>query len=93
VSQTIFSSIQKAKFYTVVFDTTPDNARIEQMSRIVIFVEIQRDSVQIEEAFMDFNSLGVETVDIITGNKTYKQGQDGLNLKAAGVSLIPIKQQ
>jgi hypothetical protein len=51
VCQTITSSIQKAKYYSIISDTTPDNAHIEQMLQIVKFVEIQCDSVEIKEAF------------------------------------------
>jgi hypothetical protein len=34
VRQTITSSIQKAKYYSIIFDTTPDSAHIEQMSQL-----------------------------------------------------------
>jgi hypothetical protein len=38
VHQTIISSIQKTKYYSIIFDTTQDNAHIEQMSQIVRFI-------------------------------------------------------
>jgi hypothetical protein len=59
---------------------TPDNAHIEQTSQIVRFVEIQRDSVEIKEAFIDFIPLGVKTDEIITAEITKKLKRDGLNL-------------
>jgi hypothetical protein len=40
VRQTITSSIQKAKYYSIIFGTSPDNVHMEQMSQIVRFVEI-----------------------------------------------------
>jgi hypothetical protein len=40
VHQTITSSIQKVKYYNIIFDTTSDNTHIEQMSQIVKIVEI-----------------------------------------------------
>jgi hypothetical protein len=46
VSRTTISAIQKAKYYSIIFDTTSDNAHIEQMSQIVRFVQIQLDSVK-----------------------------------------------
>jgi hypothetical protein len=52
VRQTITSSIQKAKYYSNIFDTTPDNAHKEQMSKIVKFVEIERDPVEISKLLL-----------------------------------------
>jgi hypothetical protein len=71
VHQTIISSIQKAKYYNIIFDTTADNAHIEQMSKIVRFVELQQhDSVEIKDAFIDFIPLCVKTAEIITAQIT-----------------------
>jgi hypothetical protein len=81
VRQTIFSSIQKAKYYSIIFYTTPDNAHMEQMPQIVRFVEIQRDSVEIKEAFIDFIPVDVKTAEIITAEITKKLERDGLNLE------------
>jgi hypothetical protein len=66
VHQTIRSSVQKAKYNSIIFDTTPDNAQIEQMSPIVRFVEIKRESAEIKEAVMDFIPLDVKTAGIST---------------------------
>jgi hypothetical protein len=51
------------------------------MSQIVRFVEIQRDSVEIKEAFIDFILLDVKTAEIITTEITKKLERDGLNFK------------
>jgi hypothetical protein len=61
VRQTIISSIQKAKYYSIIFDTTAHNAHIEQMSQIARFVEIHHHSVEIKEAFIYFIPLDVKT--------------------------------
>jgi hypothetical protein len=68
VGQTILSSIQKAKYYSIVFDTAPDIANTKQMLRILRFVEIQRDSVENKGAFIDFFPLDVKTRDNQSGN-------------------------
>jgi hypothetical protein len=81
VRQTITSSIQKAKYYSIIFDTTPDNAHIEQMSQIVRFVDIQRDSVEIKIAFIDFIPLDLKTAEIMTAEITKKLERAGLNLE------------
>jgi predicted RNA-binding protein with EMAP domain len=85
VCQTIISSIQKAKYYSIIFYTTPDNAHIEQMSQIVRFVEIQRDSTEIKEAFIDFIPLDEKTAEIITAEITKKLERGGLNLEGCRV--------
>jgi hypothetical protein len=81
VRHTITSSIQKAKYYSIISNTTSDNAHIEQMSQIVKFVEIQRDPVEIKEAFIDFIPLDVKTAEIITAEITKELERDGLNLE------------
>jgi hypothetical protein len=60
VCQTIVSSIQRAKYYSVIFDMTPFSVHIEQMSQIVRFVEIQRDSREVKGAFINFIPLDVK---------------------------------
>jgi hypothetical protein len=70
VRQTIISSIQKVKYYSIIFDTTPDNVHMEHMSQIFRFVEIQRNSVEIKEAFIDF--IDLKTAEIITAEITKK---------------------
>jgi hypothetical protein len=79
--QTITSSIQKAKCYSIIFYTTADNAHVEQMSQIVRFVEIQRDSVEIKEVFIDYIPLDVKAAEIITAEIIKKLERDGLNLE------------
>jgi hypothetical protein len=51
------------------------------MSQIVRFVEIQRDSVEIKEAFIDFIPLDAKISEIITAEITKKLERDGLNLE------------
>jgi hypothetical protein len=74
VCHTIFLSIWEAKYYSLIFDMTPDNAHIEQMSQIVRYVETQHDSLEIKEAFNDFIPPDVRTAEIITVEITNKPG-------------------
>jgi hypothetical protein len=47
VGQTsVISSIQKAKYYGIMFDMTLDSTYMEQMSKILRFVKIQRHHVE-----------------------------------------------
>jgi hypothetical protein len=45
VRQIIVSSIQKVKYYGIIFDTSPKITRTEQMLQIVKFIEIQPNYV------------------------------------------------
>jgi hypothetical protein len=86
-------AFNNTKYYSIIFDTTPDNAHVEQMSQFVRFVEIQRDSVEIREAFIDFIPLDVKTAEIITAEITKELERDGLNLEDCRVNRMTIKQQ
>jgi hypothetical protein len=82
VRQTIISPLKKARCCSIIFDTTPDNAHVEQMSQIVRSVDIQRGCVEIKETFISFISLYVEIAEIITAEIRNKVGRGGLNLEA-----------
>jgi hypothetical protein len=51
------------------------------MSQIVRFVEIQRDSVEIKDALIDFFPLDVKIAEKIIAEITKKLERDGLNLE------------
>jgi hypothetical protein len=42
--RTVFSSVQKARYCSIMFDATSDNVHTEHMSQIVRFIEMQRNS-------------------------------------------------
>ena len=58
------------------------------MSQITRFVETKRNSVDIKEAFIDFNPLEVKTAEGITQAITSKLERDGLNLSDCGGCLL-----
>ena len=66
VSKYIITACKKAKYFSIIFETTPDAAHVERMSQIIRFVEIKRNSVDIKEAFIDFIPLEVKTAEGIT---------------------------
>jgi hypothetical protein len=76
VHQTIISSIQKAKYYSVIFDTTVYSVHIEQMLQTDSSPGIQGDFVKIQEAFIDIGPLDVETISVITVDITKKLEQN-----------------
>ena len=70
---------------------TLDGACMEQMSRIVRFLETQRHHVEIKINISDLVWLDWETAEVMSMNITKKLEQDRLNLKTAGVSPMKIK--
>lgn len=63
----IICRIKKAKYYTILFDCTPDISRKEQMSQIIRYVHVDSNGkVMIEESFIDFIQSHEKTGEGIT---------------------------
>ncbi|KYM96678.1 Zinc finger MYM-type protein 1 [Cyphomyrmex costatus] len=54
VKDKILSEIRKAKYYAILFDSTPDVAHIDQMTEIIRYVKIDGDKVEVQERFLGF---------------------------------------
>lgn len=54
VRQKIIEDIKKAKYYGIIFDSTPDESKTDQMSQIIRFVHIENDIVEVRESFLGF---------------------------------------
>ncbi|GBP39338.1 Zinc finger MYM-type protein 1 [Eumeta japonica] len=54
VRSTIIRRIQKAKYYCVIFDNTPDISHNDQMSQVLRYVHIEGEKVAVVESFIDF---------------------------------------
>lgn len=54
VRQTVFENIKKAKYYSILFDCTPDKSHQEQMTEIIRYVHISNGEILIKESFIDF---------------------------------------
>ncbi|CAN7942344.1 unnamed protein product [Ixodes pacificus] len=56
VRDSLLQRLRKAKYYGIMFDTTPDQAHREQMSEVVRYVDVDFDkkSVKVEESFLGF---------------------------------------
>ncbi|XP_065658447.1 uncharacterized protein LOC136082958 [Hydra vulgaris] len=54
VRNEILSNAREAKYYSVLFDCTPDASHKEQMTQIIRYVHITEETCTIEESFVDF---------------------------------------
>lgn len=54
VRQTVFENIKKLKYYSILFDCTPDKSHQEQMTEIIRYVHISNGEISIKESFFYF---------------------------------------
>ncbi|XP_020296608.1 zinc finger MYM-type protein 1-like [Pseudomyrmex gracilis] len=52
VKNEILSEIREAKYYAILFDSTPDVAHIDQMTEIIRYVKIDDAKVEVKESFL-----------------------------------------
>ena len=81
VKQQIIENIREAKYYTILFDSTPDISHNDQMTQIIRYVVIKDDTVQILESFIDFIQFKGKTAEEITKVILQKLSEDGLNIE------------
>lgn len=54
VRKIILNQIKDAKYFAVIFDSTPDCSHKDQMSEVIRYVSISGKKVEIKESFIDF---------------------------------------
>ena len=74
------NNIKEAKYYSMLFDSTPDISHTDQMTQIIRYIVIQEGTVQILESFIDFIPLKGKTSEDITKMILQKLDNDGINI-------------
>ncbi|XP_050510667.1 uncharacterized protein LOC126887266 isoform X1 [Diabrotica virgifera virgifera] len=54
VRSEILRKVKRAKYFSIMFDCTPDTAHLEQMSQVIRYVTIEDGKCSVEESFVDF---------------------------------------
>jgi hypothetical protein len=81
VKKEIISDIKQAKYFSVLFDSTPDISHIDQMTEIIRYVKIQDDTVEVKEVFIDFLEMKNKKAEGIADLIMKKVADDGLELE------------
>ncbi|XP_065662737.1 uncharacterized protein LOC136085364 [Hydra vulgaris] len=80
----IISRIKKSKYYTILFDCTPDISKKEQMSQMIRYVHVDSNGkVMIEESFIDFIHSHEKTGESLTTKILNKLEGDKLDINDA----------
>ncbi|XP_065652793.1 uncharacterized protein LOC136080111 [Hydra vulgaris] len=80
VRNEILSNVREAKYYSVLFDCTPDASHKEQMTKIIRYVHITAETCTIEESFVDFIESHEKTGKNLAAEITKKLEKDGLSI-------------
>ncbi|XP_065668046.1 zinc finger MYM-type protein 1-like [Hydra vulgaris] len=80
VRNEILSNVRKAKYYSVLFDCTPDVSHKEQMTQIIRYVHITEETCRIEESFVDFIESHEKTGKGLAAEITEKLEKYGLSI-------------
>lgn len=80
VRNKILNDIKEAKYYTIMFDCTPDVSHTEQMSQVIRYVKQCGDVCEIKESFIDFLEVGGKTGEYISQRIMEKLTLDGLDI-------------
>lgn len=81
VKKSIIQDIKAAKYYGMMFDTTPDMAHREEMSQIIRYVRICGPEVSIQESFLGFVEIHSKNADGLVESITDALKQNELQLK------------
>lgn len=81
VRKTIMDQIKQAKYFCIIFDSTPDISHKDQTSQIIRYVVIDGSEVKVVESFIDFVETKGKTAGEITDMILTKLENDGLDIK------------
>lgn len=81
VRKTIMDQIKQAKYFCMIFDSTPDISHKDQTSQIIRYVVIDDSEVKVVESFIDFVETKGKTAEEITNMILTKLENDGLDIK------------
>ncbi|CAL1277017.1 unnamed protein product [Larinioides sclopetarius] len=81
VRSEILINVRSAKYFSIIFDCTPDTAHLEQMSQIIRYVNIKDGECSVEESFVNFVISHQKTGRYLSEEIMQKLSKDGLDIR------------
>jgi len=81
VRKSILKDILSRKYFSIMFDATPDTSHMEQISQVIRSVQVSTNGCSIEEHFIDFFHCDEKTGLLISEAILEKLEKDGLKLE------------
>ena len=81
VRSKIINQVKEAKYFSMIFDSTPDISHKDQMSQVLRYVVIDGDQVKVVESFVDFIEAKGKTAENIATMILEKLKNDGIDIK------------
>nr|XP_033788676.1 zinc finger MYM-type protein 1-like [Geotrypetes seraphini] len=80
VKEKIVADIKKAKYFGILFDSTPDVSYTDQMCEVIRYVYIEDDNVEIKESFLGFFPISGKSAAELTEQILKQLDSDGLDI-------------
>lgn len=80
VKYQLISEIKSAKYFGIMFDSTPDISHVDQMSEIIRYVKIANRKVEVKEVFLGFFPLHGKKASDLSAEILEKLENDGLDI-------------
>lgn len=83
VRQNLLRKIHKAKYYGIMFDSTPDQAHREQLSETVRYVEVdfEKKTICVRESFLGFILINKKDAEGLVAEILSQLQEDGMKLQ------------
>ncbi|XP_033231606.1 zinc finger MYM-type protein 6-like [Belonocnema kinseyi] len=81
VKKNILNDIKEAKYFEIIFDSTPDISHVDQMSNVIRYVHIEGDQVEVKESFLGFFLIAGKTAVELPENILTQLESDNLDIK------------
>ncbi|CAN7949841.1 unnamed protein product [Ixodes pacificus] len=76
----IATEIKEAKYFGILFDSTPDVSHVDQMCQVIRYVHIKDGEVTVKESFLGFFPIEGKTAAEITDRNLKQFEDDGLDI-------------
>ena len=80
VKEILVKDIKTARYFGIMFDSTPDISHTDQMSEVIRYVKIHNGKVEVKEVFLGFFPLSGKKADDLSSDILTNLKRDGLDI-------------